>query len=318
MDAQKNLPEVTIAQVSCPAPEFKGLTYPRFRPLLTDVDPENKNAERLVVGAVCDGEPVGLVLFSLPYGDAVRRLLSVFVARQFRRQGVGAKMIALGEQVAFEVGTKKLVAFHSNQTKNYVWYEGLMQKVGWSSPSLFEYRLVGKAKWVYDAERDWEKFLVRLKRGGFVTMGWADLTEADKEQIAYLMAHEVPDTDQDYDPLKHNLPAFLPEISTVLWCGDAIAGWVLGSKSAVDDTYSYTHGYALPKYQKRGYLIAGMMDVCRRQAEAFGPETLSTYETRNAAMHRVMHRHIKPYSEWTDERFVCEKILMDTGKMPEA
>ena len=72
---------------------------------------------------------------------------------------------------------------------------------------------------------------------------------------------------------------------------------MLGAKGAVEDTYHYTHGYALPQYQRRGYLIMGMMEVCRLQAELFGAETLSVYETNNAAMQRLMHQRIKPYSE---------------------
>ena len=312
-DFMNHLPLEIMVQ-SCPAPKFKALTYPRFQSLLTDEEPEDAHKERLVVGAMCQGVPVGLALFGRPYGDGERRLLSVFVSHKFRRQGIGLKLLAEGERAALGVGTKKLVAFHSSQIPNYTVYESLMQKAGWSAPELLEYRLAGKAKWVYEAERDWEKFLVRVKRGGFITTYWPDLTDADREQIAHVMENDVPEEDQVYNPLKHNLPEFLPEISALLRCGNEIAGWVLGSKSANDHTYYYTNGYALPKYQKRGYLIVGMMEVCRRQAELFGPETLSTYETRNAAMKRVMHQQIKPYSEWTDERFVCEKILMDTGE----
>ncbi len=52
----------------------------------------------------------------------------------------------------------------------------------------------------------------------------------------------------------------------------------------------------------------GMVAVCRRQAELFGPETISAYETRVTGMHRLMQR-MMPYTDWADERFVCEKIL---------
>lgn len=302
---------IEIVVKSCPAPEFKALTYPRLRPFLTEEEPENADENRLVVGALYEMKPIGLAFYSRLYGEGERRLLSVFLDRQFRRQGIGLKLLVEGEDAVLEAGTKKLVAFHSNRTTHYVWYEGLMQKAGWSAPKLWEYRLAGKARWVYEAERDWEKFLARVKRGGYSSRYWIKLTEADHERIASVVANDLIEADRDFDPLNHSLPDFLPEISVVLLCGDEIAGWVLGSKGDNDNSYHYSCGYALPKYQRRGYLIVGMMDVCRRQAELFGPETLSMYETRNEAMHRVMHQHIKPYSEWTDERFVCEKILVE-------
>ena len=294
---------------SCPAPEFKALTYPRLQHLLTDAKPEDADADRLAVGAVRDGKALGLALYSRPYEEDERRLLSVFVARSARRQGIALKLLVEGERAVGAAGTRKLVAFHSNQAANYLCYEGLMEKAGWSRPALVEYRLAGKAQWVYDAERDWARFLTRVRRGGFVASDWADLSAADRARIAEIIEHEVPEADQTFDPFKLEHPDFMSELSVVLRCGDEVVGWVLGWKGAVADTYNYKTGYVLPQYQRRGYLIVGMMEVCRRQAELFGPETLSTYETNNPAMQRLMHQQIKPYSEWTDERFVCEKVL---------
>lgn len=43
-------PLVTITVKPCPAPEFKGLTYPRLQSLLTDGEPEDAHKDRLVVG----------------------------------------------------------------------------------------------------------------------------------------------------------------------------------------------------------------------------------------------------------------------------
>ena len=310
MDADSTRQTVVFVEKVCPAPEFAELTYPRLRHLLTKEESDLTHRDRLVVGALCGGVSIGLALYSREYGEGERRLLSVFVDRRFRRRGIALELLDRGERVAMEKETTKLVAFHSNQTANYAYYEGLVQKAGWSSPQLFEYRLAGKARWVYDAERDWAKFLTRVRRGGYAAKSWDEVTEADNARLADIVAHEMPEADRAFDPLNHHLPDFMSEISVLLYCGDDIAGWVLGAKGAVADTYNYKTGYALPKYQKRGYLIVGMMEVCHRQAELFGPETLSTYETNNAAMQRVMHKQIKPYSEWTDERFVCEKILV--------
>lgn len=299
--------EISIVVQTRPAPEFRGFTFSRFRSLLTDGH-ENTQTDHLVVGAVYEDEPVGLALFSRPYGDAVRRLLSVFVARRFRQKGIGFGLLAKGEQSALEAGTQKLVAFHSNQMKNMEIYESLMQKAGWSSPALYEFRAGSKVQWVYQAEQDWAKFLARMVRGGFCTTTWQDLTESDREQIANVVAHEMPESDRGFDPLKQKLPDFLPELSVFLRCDQKIVGWILGSKSGQENTYYYTHGYVLPQYQKRGYLIMGMVAVCRRQADLFGPETISAYETSVMGMHRVMQR-MMPYTDWADERFVCEKIL---------
>lgn len=300
---------ILIATRNCPAPAFATLTYPRFRPLLTATDGDTMQPDCLAVGATSHDIPVGLALLSSAYGEDERRLLSIFVTPLFRRQGIGLKLLAAVEQTSRENGTRKLVAFHTDRAPGYRKYENLVRKAGWSSPEPFEYRLGGRANWIDNAERDWHRFLARVRRSGFNAKDWTELTDEDLEQIAWLVANEMPESDKMYDPIEYTPANLVPELCILLRCGTEIAGWILGQKGANEDSYHYTHGYALPKYQRRGYLIVGMMEVCRRQSVLFGSETMSTYETRNVQMRRLMHQRIKPYSEWTDERFVCEKRL---------
>ncbi len=306
-----NSPKIVIITTHCPAPKYQALTYPRFRSYLTTTDPATMQPDCLVIGAQSAGLPVGLALVSPAYGNAERRLFSVFVSSAFRQLDIGTMLIAEVERTARQAGTQKLVAFHSRGNKGYKNYEGLVRKAGWSEPELSEYRLGGRASWISEAEKDWEKFLVRAKRGGFNATDWTALTDADRAQILWLVEHELPEADISFNPLNYDSPHFVPEISVVLRCGEEIAGWVLGSKGATENAFYYSHGYALPKYQRRGYLIVGMMEVCRRQVDLFGPESLSTYQTRNPAMQRLMEQRIKPYSEWTDERMICVKNLSD-------
>ena len=90
-----------------------------------------------------------------------------------------------------------------------------------------------------------------------------------------------------------------------------IVGWILGARGALADTFHYSHGYVLPEVRRSGWLVAGVRDVCQRQTELYGGLTLSVFETShtNSNMRRFMERQLKPYSEWTDARYMSEKLL---------
>ena len=307
---------VRVAEVSLPAEGFDAFTYPRYRSLLSAAEPPEKSAERIAVAAWFGAEPAGLALFSRPIREVERRLLSIMVTPLLRRLGIGSKMLALGEDCAVARGVKKLWASHSSQLSARAAFEALLRGAGWARPEEFEYRLAGEAGWSLLALKDWAPFLARLEAGGFRANDWNELTGPDREQVAALVQTAVPEGDRAFDPLDgEKRLTLVPELSLLLRRRGEIVGWILGSRGAMPDSIYYSHGYVLPSVQRAGWLVGGVREVCERQALLLGGETVSVFETasKNSAMRRFMERQLKPYSLWTDSRYLSVKELATAG-----
>jgi len=308
---------IRIGVLTLPAPGFEVFTFPRYRPLLLGTEHPEHLPERVALGAWLGERPVGLAFFSRCYGDDARRqLFSVMVSRFLRRRGIGRRLLALGEQTAAAQGTRTLLAYYSSRLAARDAFEALLNRAGWSAPREFEYRLAGKAQWAYRAAQDWAPFLARLQQRGYAATLWGEITAADREQIAALVATVLTPEERQFDPL----PAagkleLLPDLSLILRREQEIVGWILGSRGALPDSVYYSHGYVLPSVRRAGWLVGGVRDVCQRQAEQLGGETVSVFETAhdNQAMRRFMERQLKPYSLWTDSRYRSEKEIGAAG-----
>ena len=90
-----------------------------------------------------------------------------------------------------------------------------------------------------------------------------------------------------------------------------IVGWIIAARGIAANSYHYSSGYAVPSVRRAGWLIGGVWEVCRRQAEMFGGDSISVFETspQNQGMRRLMERQLKPYSVWTDARYISDKQL---------
>jgi GNAT superfamily N-acetyltransferase len=304
------LERLRIERLVSPAAGFEPFTFPRYRPLLAHESEEQR--ERLAVGAWLNGAPVGLAFLSRPFGENERELLSIMVSNGARRLGIGRSLLTFAESLARDSGTRRLRAFHSTRLLAVSAYEGLMRQGGWSTPHEHHYRLAGKARWALQAASDWDRFLKRLLRQGFSTSTWSDMTASDRDEIAALLSREIPEEDRAFNPLlQEERRDALPALSLLLRREGRVVGWLLCSAGPLPGVFHYSQGYVLPSFQNAGWLIAGLLQVCRAQAEAHGPDTLSVFETssRNRGMRRFMERQAERYEGWTDARLRCEKTL---------
>lgn len=302
-----------VAALNLPAPGFEAFTFPRFRPLVLETaDPAIPQA-RIAVGAWVGSTPIGLALYSLPNDeDRSRRLHSVLVTALLRRRGLGMRLLDLGEELARADGAQNLSAVHSSQLKAAPAYEALLRKGGWKAPKEFEYRLAGKANWALQAREDWAPFLARLKQRGFATTTWGALSDEDRAQIAHIVDKQVPEADRAFDPFNPEIKLELvPDLSLLLRRQGEIVGWIHGSLGKLPDSVYYSHGYVLHSARRAGWLIGGVREICERQVALMGGESVSVFETAsdNQTMRRFMDRQLKPYSLWTDSRFLSEKKL---------
>lgn len=298
---------VEIAPLTLPAPTFARFTYPRYRRYLEDGSTAKAGAAgppRLDAIAALDGDtPLGLALvshharnFGAP--DPHARLLSIMVARPARRRGIGKALLTAAEGVARKADAGRLIAQHSNRTRDRDGYEAFLAAAGWPKPSLAEFRLAGEADWTERLPKSWTPMLNRLAGLGYSAEPWDRVTPDDRPLMDALDAPRRFDY-RVYEPHSD------PRISLILRRQGAPVGWIFGETRPEENYHHYTNGWVAPDLQPLGWVIAGLYDVCRHQAAAYGPKSVAVYETfgENDRMIAFMKRRLTPVTIWMDERY---------------
>lgn len=305
-----NLTGINIRQLDLPANGYVSFTYPRLRKFLNG---EETRDDVIAVGLSCRDIEIGLALLSPLYEDRsdrvkTRRLWSIMVASRFRRNGLGEQLITACERLAIESGARKLVAFHSDHMKQKPAYENLLKKCRWANPHLHEFRMKTRADWCIEAENEWHNLFRRVKRNGFGTVPWRQLDAANR-RIAAQVCYQNPGL--WFQPFSNEEPE-QPELSIGICRRNELVGWIMGTWLPEENTARYTNGYVRQEYQRRGWLIAAMVEVCKRQSEIYGADSLSINEVsgHNRAMQHFMKKRLEGrWSVWSDHRFVTHKML---------
>jgi GNAT superfamily N-acetyltransferase len=251
-----------------------------------------------------NSQPVGAALVMPLQQDPSRfRLLSVFVAPEHRRQGMGSGLLAAAEAVVAAAGGRHLVALHSNRLRSIEAYLGLMRGRGWTGPELLETRIMGPARWVHAAREPWAPLFARLDAQGYSTTPIADKTPDDDAAIALL------DSEGLVEPI-FRLVQFAddghPAVSVLVRQHGTVVGWIVGEIGKGFNGIHYTLGYVRPDLRRSGWLLRGLWDVSHRQEAVFGPDSISAFETpgTNTAMTNIIQRRLRPlFPEGVDMRF---------------
>ncbi|MFA7431307.1 MAG: GNAT family N-acetyltransferase [Rhodospirillaceae bacterium] len=299
-----------IHETLIPAPEFAPFTYARYRPLLLAREPAAGGHRCRVIGAWVNGREVGAALVFPFYEDRPRyRLLSVFVAPDHRRGGIGSALLAAAEGLVAAAGGCEIMAVHSNRLRGIDAYLGLMRGRGWSAPELLETRIMGPARWVHAARESWTPLFARLDSLGYSTTPYFDKTPEDDAAIHRLESEGL------VEPM-FRTPEFIdhghPLFSLVLRQHGAVVGWIIGEVGTTFNGIHYTLGYVRPDLRRSGWLLRGLWDVSHRQYVAFGPDSISAFETPgdNTAMTSLIQRRLRPlFPEGVDMRFTMSKQI---------
>ncbi len=315
---RKGANRLKVARLTQPAEPFAPFTYPRFRPVLSHLSDGPVRVPDMpgtyeAIGAFDGDTPVGLALLQYPPENAqgendATRLLSIMVDIRVRRKGVGSMILGIAEDHARGAGASLLVAQHSAQTKGRAAFEGLLASCEWSAPTLLEFRLSGHADWTERVADQWRPMLNRLRRQGYSSTPWAEISEADRRD-----AKAIVDEGLAYPLLDFSIfePEMDPALSIALRQHGKLVGWVIGESLPTTGYHHYTCGYVCTALQPSGWLIAGVYDVCVLQLAAYGAKSVAAYETygANTRMINFMRRKLSDVTLWMDERYQSSKAL---------
>ncbi len=281
---------VTLETLDAPEPGCMPLTYGRFW-----FQWSMRRPDWLAIAARDgDGQIVGLALLSEPLsveGSVGRRLLSLSVSNAHRRRGLGRSLLTAAAEAAQASGTPALFTTYSHHMASRAHFERTLAAAGWSTPEPMEYTIVGQAKWVRAAEEQWKPLLARAARQGFSMQPWTEITSSDRMEIdATIHQGEAP---AEWHP-----DLFLREggeaLSLLLRYHGKIIGWIIGERDG-DLCVHYRRGCLFPAYRKHGFLIVGLFEACRRQAELLGEHSVCVnWASAGSDMARFMETRLLP------------------------
>lgn len=296
--------DVVIAPLDQADDRLLALTYPRFRPMITASD---ASIPVRALAAWRNGEPVGLALLAATVEPGTWRVLSIAVARPWRRQGIGLALLRAVETWAAGQGHRALVAHHNDRMGGLDAWLGLLRRAQWPEPAWTFMRLFGPVTWAQEAATEWQGLLGRLAASGFEATAWEDRSEADKTAIDILLADAPPGFNPQWaEPI-------LAGPSIVIREHGQVVGLVLATEGAEKGTVYYPIGFVVPRLQRSGWLMGGLVEACLRQARLRGNGGVSCFQTAadNHAMQAVMRRRLDKWTLRRDCQFETRKSLND-------
>jgi GNAT superfamily N-acetyltransferase len=297
--------------------QYREMTFPAYRRLLdfrpTVLHPTELSEHKvwpIAVGAIRDGSPLGLVLGGLPMGEGgVPQLLSLFVARSVRRQGLGNELIQRFENAVRERGFDAVQAVYMTGKPGAAIFEHLLEQRHWSPPRrrmLVVRFSVGEAMgtpWYGKYE---------LKPGSEV-FEWTQLSSGDLEELKRSQQRSawIP---EDLVPWRYEVRTLEPRSSIGLRLDGEIVGWVL-NHALTPETIRFTCAYIRPRLARRGRILPLFSESIRRLSDTPFVRCSFAVSVQQEEMLAFVEKWCVP---WTAERVVesrgSVKVFVDDSK----
>lgn len=274
----------SLLRLSGHARLFSGFTFNRYRPSLAPLSPS-----MIAVGAVVAGRPCGLALGSLE-GNGEAELLSIAVAPEQRRRGIGVTLIETWRDEARRRGASRLTARYNETAPGRRAFEALAARAGWNPPTDDGLVVVGRAGAMAEIVSTWRAMSERLSRPDLYEFAPMDLSETDRAAVAAFL--EMPAAAGMFGPMALG-GTLASEFSTLIRRQGRLVGWVLAAPAGAGDTREagkgirYLEAFLDPAYWHSGVTIGAYYHCYARQAELLGWESLATYYT-NSTLPRMV------------------------------
>jgi len=208
----------------------RGLTFPSYHHLLTldslprHLNTQEANIKPLAIGAISEGEIVGLVLaeFSEAPKQKTPELLSIYVNPETRLKGVATNLLkALEEEVQY-AGYEQISVVYMSGRKGTDALERLLKRCHWKEP---ETRMVS-VKFTPESLKE-APWLNKYKLNSYYEiLPWADISIEEKGEI-WDSQKNKPWIPEDLVPWKHDQEEFEPITSMGIRYKGEVVGWVI-------------------------------------------------------------------------------------------
>lgn len=289
------------------------LTWASYRSLLSLTDPEEKRLCRPCAVAAWDGDqPTGLALSAVSPGRPLeageQTLLSLTVARPWRRRGLALRLLAALEGALPALGVRQLAVSYSSRLPAADAFAATLRAAGWPEPEPSRLRICGAVRDTVRVFRNRDSLMTRMTAEGFRLWSWRERgTEAETLAQALIDRGEAP----VWARPTHWRGMLDPDLSLVIGAGDAIVGWALCVHQPDLSRWFFPIGWVRPPYDRRGWLMGAYAEGAERVAARHGGESVAVIETASgqSGMWRLFERRFAPHAHWIDRMMTSERLL---------
>lgn len=296
------------------AQQCEAMTFPAYRHLLAlqpthrlPGEPDQWLVHPVALLARVSAHPVGLALAELPVrpDDGLPELLSVFVAPEHRRQGVGTDLVRAMESELAARGANAVVAVYTTGKPAMVAVERIFETCGWEPPKV---RTVSVRFTIAEAlSTPWYGRLGLLPQGAEI-FSWTDLTDDERAHV-HESNERAPWIPISLQPWRHDRLGFDPVSSVGLRYRGEVVGWVINHQ--IDPrTVRFTCSFMRKDLSRRARIVPLYSEAIRRLSEtACEMCTMVTPTPVYPGMLEFIRRHISPYASFTGETRGTRKSL---------
>ena len=304
------------------APAYTQFTFPAFRHLLSlepytsavedPTLPESEMPRKpFALAALLNGQDAGLLLGSVPqqalkerYRGTNAEIMSLFVAAEHRRKGVGATLLAAAEELLRGLGQPFVHGIYMTGTPSIEILENMFSASGWNPPSFrfamasFSYEKIREAGWI--------RKVPRIK--GYETLPWHEVS------LDEMKAAKARDDEEPWiaDALK--FWDFAPHLSDkatslgIRYKGELV-GWVLNHRFKESQTLRFSNAFVRWDLARLGLALPAVAKSINLMPE--GEYTHGTFMTPEhlEGMRAAIAKYVAPWADSVKESRGVYKAL---------
>jgi GNAT superfamily N-acetyltransferase len=282
------------------------LTFPNFFHLLA----QSGAPEVVAVGALQNGRPVGLALAGQPAPNGPAQVVSLFVSKPYRGQGLGKALLTTAEEELARRGVPTMRLEYSTAMPDRDPLEALLRGRGWAAP----------APWMLMCRADERTcaapffhppLFTRIEQGlaGAELFPWEELRPGEKEALLAEQRAEHPWFPAYLSPFQEEL-ALGRSVSVGLRLGGQVVGWLI-THQITPTAVRYSWGYVRPDLFRRGAYLLLMRAVVWRHVQEMprGFQALWAVLLRDRDMAQFVRRRFAPWLLSLSEVRAAHKLL---------
>ncbi|MGK5094259.1 GNAT family N-acetyltransferase [Deltaproteobacteria bacterium TL4] len=284
---------------------FKNFTYPVYQSVLMRTDLGEPQTPVLAIGVLDKNKPIGLTIANIDKNEKKADLLSVFVEKAYRRQGLATQLIEAVEKALKEKGCEQFRADYETGRPITSTLEGLLGKTGF--PKAKALALIGRCHDIRKTNIPWvEKIRVP---SAFEIFPWTELKPEDKEKLERHKG-DLLWYSETLSPFRDSA-IFEPLTSVGLRHRQEVVGWHITHRIA-RDTIRYTAVFVRKDLQPFGLIFPLLGTSIRLQIEnkdEFLKKITFMVFVENEGMSTFMKKRMKPHLDELNESMQSIKII---------
>ena len=288
------------------APAYKHLTYHWFQDRLNLLSTQDRTT--IAIGAAFQGQPVGLVLVEYQKDRDRANILSLVVAPEHRRQGIGTELLIQIEEILTEYGCQQIELFYSLNLMTPV-LEQMLARQNWTTGTAYSLRCLTNRENILRVP-----FLNRYTLPTKYTIfPWSELTTQERTKIQQ-RANRLDYPDELY-PFREEWN--LSPASVGLRYRDEVVGWNIVTQ-LTPSFVNFKSRFVKGKFRAIGLGIHLLTASINRQVlDEKVTDAMFTAKLDNAEMVRFVYRHMAPYLTSVINYWKASKLIQTSASRDE-